>query len=308
MKLIHIIALLTVCFLVCSCNAKQEVKPVDLTRPLASVNGEILDEGDLEMSQAWMPPFARQLESNQSIVISRFWSLIHFMRIAQDAQDKGMLSPAERSLAIKEAMAAKNIADIPYPAFVVGEDEIQAWLNANQDKLIEPAAFTVDYSLVKNESKIPALIAAHGMSNGAQMGYNFVDPEPLAKNEHAGGPMTRNLKGHHINAKVFNFMFTQIQRENVDEQAQLGPFSGSDGLRFSCPEAIAELEKAPLNRPLSHSINCSDTWKAFVIPIWRRDAARMTDEKARQTAISAITDAKRADYRKQYISDILAKR
>ena len=308
MKQIHIIALFAACLLVFGCNAKPEVKPVDLTRPLASVEGEILDEGDLEASQAWMPAFARQLESNQSIDITRFWELIHFMRIAQDAQAKGMLTPAERSLAIKEALAAKNIANIPYPNYVIEDAEIDAWINANPDKLIEPAAFTVNYSLIKNESKIPALIAALGMSNGAQMGYNFVDPEPLAKNEHAGGPMTKNIKGHYIDPKVFLFLFTQLHRENDDEPAQLGPFSSSDGLRFSCPEAIAELEKAPLNKPLNHSINCSDTWKAFVIPIWRRDAARMTDEKARQTAISAITEAKRAEFRKKYIADILAKR
>lgn len=305
--IIHITALLTICLLVSSCTAKQEEKPIDLTTTLASVHGEILDEGDLEKSQAWMPTFARQLESNQSIVITRFWSLIQFIRIAQDAQDKGMLTPAERSLAIKEALAAKNIADIQYPSYVIEENEIQTWIQANSDKLIEPASFTVNYSLIKNESKIPALIASLGMSNGAQMGYNYVDPDPLTKNEHAGGPITRNMKGHHIEPKIFNFIFTQTQRENEDEQAQLGPFTQNDGLRFSCPEAIAELEKATLNKPINHSINCSDTWKAFVIPIWRQEASRMTDEKARQTAISAITESKRAEYREKYISDILAK-
>ncbi len=301
------VAVALICLMLSGCSTKKAVETIDKTDELASVNGEILDEGDFERSQGWMPSFVRQLESNSTLELSRFWGLIHMIVMAQDAQDKGVLSQAERSFAIKEALAARNIAAIPYPNYVIEQSEIDAWLSAHPEKVIEPAAYTVNYALVKNEQKIPILIAVHGMANGAQMGYNFMDPPPLDRTTLVPGPLTRNIDGHSISAKKFNYIFATNMSENKDVLAQMGPFTAEDGLLFSCPEAIKVLSEANIGRPLNRSIACSGDWVAFVIPEWKKEAAPMNEEKARQVAIESITADKRALFRDQYIQELLVK-
>ena len=270
------------------------------------MNGESLTEADFEKSQIWLPAFARQLDSNANIEIQRFWSVIQIMVMAQDARDKHLMSDAERSLTIKMALAKANIDAIPCPNEIIPDDEIQAWIQSHSDELIEPAAFTVRYALVKNASTISALSAALGLSNGAQLGYNFVDPPELS-DKHLSGPLMHNLDGHPMDAKRFTYAFVANNTENHEEPSQLGPFTEYDGLLFSCPEAIATLKTAELNIPIDHSIACSGEWKAFVIPIWRRDEAPMTAEKMRQVAIEKISGQHRDVCHKAYIQNKLKK-
>ncbi len=286
---------------VLGCSPAQKVEASDPEKPIAVVNGETISESDLERSQVWLPAFARQLESNSNIEITRFWSLIQIVLMAQDARKKGLLSEAERDLAIKEALAADNINHIPYPNFVIQPEEIDAYISAHPDEFFEPEAFTVNYALIKNEKSIPVLTALFGLANGAQMGYNIVDPPELDKKTQMFGPLTSNIGGHSMSAKKFNFAFATINRENTDEPAQLGPFTAKDGLLFSCPEAIEVLKTAKIGQPINRSIACSGDWKAFVIPEWRRDAAPMTPEKARQTATEKLMEQRRAAFRETYI-------
>ena len=118
----------------------------------------------------------------------------------------------------------------------------------------------------------------------------------------------RNTDGHPMDAKRFTYAFVANNTENREEPSQLGPFTESDGLLFSCPEAIQTLSTAKLDVPIAHSIACSGEWKAFVIPIWRRDEAPMTDEKMRQVAIEQISSDKREQCQKAYIQEKLKAR
>ena len=292
--------------LVASCAARKDAdkNEIDADTPIAMVNSETLTQADFEKSQIWLPAFARQLDSNASIEIQRFWSLIQIMVMAQDAKAKKLMTDAERSLAIKTALAQANIDAIQCPNEVISDDEINAWIQAHPDDVREPAAFTVRYALIKNESSIPALTAALGMSNGAQMGYNFFDP-PKADNKHNVGPSMQNEEGRPMDAKRFTYAFVANASENHDEPSQLGPFTESDNLLFSCPEAITALKNAKLGEPLPKSIACSGDWKAFVIPIWRRDEATMTPEKTRQVAIEKITETRRKACQDAYIAQKL---
>lgn len=284
------------------CMPKKEVA-VDPDGVLGYVDDEVLDEADFELSQGWMPAFVRQIESNSVIEVTRFWSLMRVMLMSHDAYDKHYLTDAERSLAIKEALAEYNRKNFAFPNFVVEESEIDAYLKAHPDEFMEPMAFTVNYALIKNESSIPALIAGVGLVNGAQMGYNFVDPPELEKTFNQNGPLMKNEGGHPMNAKKFNFAYLMNARENKEEQAQMGPFTAEDGLLFSCPEAIEVLKTAPIGQPINHSIECSGSWKAFVIPEWRRETAPMSPEKARQVATEKILSERREAYLNQYIEE-----
>ncbi len=297
----NIIIIILSIWAVLGCSKAQKVEGPDPDQPIAMVNGEELTENDLEKSQAWMPAFARQLESNSTIEITRFWSLVQVMVMSQDAAKKNYLSPAEKSLAIKEALAKNNINNLNYPNYVITDDEIVQYQKENPELFYEPDAFTVDYALIKNEKSIIAFSAALGLANGAQMGYIYFDPPELDRRKMTG-PLMLNKDGHAMNAKKFNFAFVVNVRENSSEPGQLGPFTSKDDLLFSCPDAIQALKNAPLGRPLSRSIACSGTWKAFVIPEWRRDAVPMTPEKARQTAIERITAQKRKSYLDEYVA------
>ncbi|MBR4985921.1 MAG: hypothetical protein IKY83_09295 [Proteobacteria bacterium] len=287
----------------CQSRQDQAAQTQQADEILADVNSEYLKVSDIDFSLAWLPPFARQLEDNSSLEINRIWSLIQIIRMAQVAQDKSYLSPAERSLAIKEALAKANVSRLPYPNYTVAPEEIDAYIAAHPDIFFEPVAFTVDYALIKNENTIPALVAAWGLANGAQMGYNYIDPPALAKHL-TYGPLMQNTDGHPMDAKHFNFAFVTHQRENTDEPAQLGPFTAADGLIFSCPETIEFLKTAPIGQPISRSLACSGEWKAFVIPEWRRDAMPMSAEKSRQVATEKILEARRAEFREQYIQKL----
>ncbi|MBR4985621.1 MAG: hypothetical protein IKY83_07775 [Proteobacteria bacterium] len=308
MKTFQISAALTCAILsltLTACQPKHDQASTnDSDDILADVNGEYLRVSDLDYTETWLPPFARQLEDNSRLEINRIWSLIQIIRLSQDAQEKAYLTPAERSLAIKEALAKASIHKLPYPNFTIEPAEIDAYIAAHPDQFFDPPAFTVNYALIKNENTIPVLTAAWGLTNGAQMGYNFIDPPELDKRTRGHGPLTVNVGGHPMDAKHFNFAFVTHQRENQDEPAQLGPFTASDGLIFSCPDAIDTLQNAPLGQPITHSLACSGVWKAFVIPEWRRDAAPMSPEKSRQVATEKIMEGHRAEFRKQYIQDL----
>lgn len=286
---------------VSGCSRAHKVEETDPAQIIAMVNGEELTENDFDKSQAWMPSFARQLESNSTIEITRFWSLVQIMVMAQDAAKKNYLTPAEKRLAIKEALAKYNIQHLDYPNEVIGEDEIAQYQKAHPDEFYEPAAFTVNYALIKNEKSIPVLTAALGLANGAQMGYLYDDPPELDR-RNVVGPLMQNRDGHAMDAKKFNYAFVVSVRENTEDPGQLGPFTAKDDLLFSCPGAIEVLAQAPLGKPLSKSIACSGNWKAFVIPEWRRDSEPMTPEKARQIAVERITTQKRNDYLEAYVA------
>ena len=308
----HLIRTAVVCSVLAlmGCNVKnpqaiQAEAEAQSKHVIATVNGETLTEGELERTEAWLPAFARQLESNSNIQMQRFWSLVQIMSIAQDAKSNGLLSDAERSLAIKEALAAEAILQISYPPKTFTEEEIATYQKKHPDEFFEPPAFTVNYALVKRESTIHTLTAAFGLASGAQMGYNYMDPpERVASYTEAGGPLMYNDQGHSMNAQKFNFAFTTWNTENKDEFAQLGPFTASDNLLFSCDKAIEILKTAPLNRPITQDLACSGDWKAFFIPEYRRDAAPMNAEKARQVAIEKLTAEYRAQYLEEYVKSL----
>lgn len=66
-------------------NAPDATEREDVV--LAQINGQPLTQRDFERSQAWLPSFARQLDASNNIDVSRFWSLVQLVRIAQDAEE-----------------------------------------------------------------------------------------------------------------------------------------------------------------------------------------------------------------------------
>ena len=289
---------IALCAALLGCQSQESPQNRTQDDVLAIVQGEPLTQKDFDDTQAWLPPFARQLDSNANVEISRFWSLIQIMRMAQDARERGLMTPAERQIAIKEALAQAHLNALQPPDRVVQDDEIRAYQHEHPDVFFEPPAFTVNYALVKNEQRISVLAWAHAFARGAQLGYNPVDL-PKERNE------TLNRDGNFIRAHQFDYIFTTVMREDTERPAQLGPFVASDGLIFSCPQTIAILETAPIGKPIRQNLACSGDWKAFVILKWRRDKAPMDPEKARQVAIQKILEQRRIAYQKAPIEQKL---
>ena len=131
-------AITCILFAISGCKAqnKQALQAEEQARHvIAVVNGEHLTEGEFESSEAWLPSFVRQLESNSTIQIQRFWGLVYVMVMAQDARVNQYMTDAERSLAIKEALAKEAIARIQYPPKNFTDDEIQGLETYMKDNL-----------------------------------------------------------------------------------------------------------------------------------------------------------------------------
>ena len=102
---------------------------------------------------------------------------------------------------------------------------------------------------------------------------------------------------------LFNFVYARTMQEDSESPSQIGPFGASDEVLFSCPETMAVLEKAEIGVPIARDLACSGQWKAFVIPAWKRAAAKMDDEKARQVAAENIRSAHNEAYRAREIGE-----
>lgn len=301
------IGALCLCFTVLCAGCSDKSNAPDATERedvvLAQINGQPLTQRDFERSQAWLPSFARQLDASNNIDVSRFWSLVQLVRIAQDAEEKSILSDAKRSLAIKEALAAHNIQSIVDPDFVVTDDAIAQYLAQHGDSLKDPAAYTVNYALVKNANRVPMLYYGWHFARGAQLGYNFTKSEPLPKTRVAGIGQTQNEAGRPIDGRQFNFVYVRTMQEDDESPAQIGPFTASDDVLFSCQKTISILETAEVGLPIASDLACSGQWHAFVIPAWKRAAAKMDDDKARQIAIENIRRDHNEAYRAEKLGD-----
>lgn len=290
-------AILCSAFLAMSCHNQTE-NDAPATRQsgeLANVVGESLTVEDFERTQVWLPSFARQLDSNANVEISRFWSLVELMRIAQDAKQKNLLSPARRSLAIKTALAEINISRLEIQNRYVSDGEIQNYQNQHPEQFLEKPQFTVNFALLKNDARFHEIAIGYYFAHSAQLGYNFTNPLPRPKTEVRDGIEPQNRQGRFIKAHNFAYVFTSIFTENSDTPRQIGPFSPGDGLRFSCPAAISVLQNTAVNTPIPHDISCSGNWKAFVIPKWRKNISPMDPDKARQLAVEKILARRRID-------------
>ena len=149
---------IALCAALLGCQSQESPQNRTQDDVLAIVQGEPLTQKDFDDTQAWLPPFARQLDSNANVEISRFWSLIQIMRMAQDARERGLMTPAERQIAIKEALAQAHLNALQPPDRVVQDDEIRAYQHEHPDVFFEPPAFTVNYALVNNEQRISVLV------------------------------------------------------------------------------------------------------------------------------------------------------
>ncbi len=287
----------------CRSHTAAETDDAETDAVLAEINGQALTQRDFERSQAWLPPFARQLDADRTLDNSRFWNLIYLVRIAQDAEEKSLLSDAERNLAIKEALAAHNIQSTVDPNFVVTDEAIDAYLAQHGAELTEPAAYTVNYASVKNAERVKLLYMGWHFARGAQLGYNFSKSEPVPRTRVAGVGQTTNERGRPIDGNLFNFVYARTMQEDSESPSQIGPFSSSDEVLFSCPETMAALEKAEIGAPIARDLACSGQWKAFVIPAWKRAAAKMDGEKARQVAAENIRSAHNEAYRARQIGE-----
>ena len=290
-----------------ACNAPKRTETSDDTAQitLTSVNGESLTQLEFEQSKTWLPPFVQQLDSNANIEISRFWSMIQLMRIAQDARDKNYLSAPQRRLVIKEALAKHNHARIQDPNTSVSDEEIAQYQKSHPDEFIEPAAYTVNYALVKNESRLFTAAVGYYFARSAQNGYNFIqatDDDDVPSND--SSIRTKNTDGKPLDVSQLPLFYTTTQRENDRVHAQIGPFTPSDGLIFSCPEAIDILEHAPLDEPIFRDLACSGDWKALVLPRFKRAPIPMDDQKAKMVAIEKIRHLRNEAYRENYLSTL----
>ncbi len=273
---------------------------------LATIDGEPLTQADFELTETWLPDFVRQTDEQTSLNITRFQSMVGMVLMANDARKNNLMSDAETSLVIKEAQAQIWLDNLPLPEIDLSESVLQREIAEHPEKYTKPARYTVNYALLHTESRRRALAAAHGLLSSAQLGYNFMDPPPEPENKNAipGLPRLSNKNGYSANAKFFNYEFVNTCNEKKDDTGRLGPFSADDELIFSCPKAIAALEKAALGRPIREDISCDDTWKAFVIPEWREPAAMMDDENAKLHARQNIINDVRAQIQAKAIQEI----
>lgn len=293
------------CLTACSAHHRTENNDDTAQITLANVNGESLTQLEFEQSKTWLPPFVQQLDSNANIEISRFWSMIQLMRMAQDARDKNHLSAPLRRLAIKEALAKQNLARIQDPNTTISDEEIAQYQKSHPDEFIEPAAYTVNYALVKNDSRLFTAALGYGFARGAQNGYNFVQAAGDADvKSNDSSIRTQNKEGKPLDVSQFALFYTTIQRENDRVHAQIGPFTPNDGLIFSCPETIDILEHAPLGEPIFRDLACSGDWKALVIPKFKRAPSPMDDQKAKMVAIEKIRHLRNEAYRENYLSTL----
>lgn len=270
---------------------------------LAVVNDEPITQADFELSETWLPEFVRSTDETSSLNASRFEALLNMVLLAQDAKQNHLLSDAETSLLIKEAQAQVWLDNLPLPKLDLSEQTLQNEIAQHPERYTNPAKYTVNYALVHTDLRIQALNAAHALTSGAQMGYNFIDPpiDPDDESQKYNVPRTNNTKGHIQSAAFFNFSFANRFNEKLNETSRLGPFTANDDLLFSCPNAIEVLKNAPLGRPLNKNIACNSDWKAFVIPEWRQDAAPMDDETARLHARQNLIDQTRKQVQTQAI-------
>jgi len=273
---------------------------------LATVNGEPLTQADFELSETWLPDFVRQTDDNTSLNASRFQGMIGMILLAQEGRKANLMSDAETSLAIKEAQAQIWLDNLQLPEIDMSDEVLQREIAEHPEKYTKPARYTVSYAFVHTENRRKALAAALGIMNGAQMGYNFMDPPPAPENKNAvpGMPRLQNQFGYSVNANFYNYNFAGAFNEKKDDVSRIGPFSAEDELVFSCPKAIAALEKASLGKPLSEDISCDPAWKAFVIPEWSAPAQKMDDENAKLHARQNIIDQARAQVQAQAIQNI----
>jgi len=259
-------ALLLIVFMAAAlaCTPRQEDATLTAqTTILATINDEPMTLADFELSETWLPDFARQLEDNEGLNIHRFWSLVQMILIAQDAKAQNLLDDASRRLAIKEALTTFYLNAQPVPEVNLSQARIDALIHAHPEAFWHPEQYEVSYALVHGETRWRALQIAYGLVSSAQMGYNVFDPPP-DDDPHAakGAPRMQNQKGHHASARFFNFAFVTRANERFGDPCRLGPFTERDGFLFSCPKAVAALAQAPIGRPLPTDISCDPTWRA----------------------------------------------
>ena len=209
----------------------------------------------------------------------------------------------DKILAIKEALAAHNIQSIVDPNFIVTDEAIDRYLSQHGESLKEPAAYTVNYALVKNAKRVSMLYYGWHFARGAQLGYNFTKSEPLPKTYISDLGQTKNESGRPIDGRQFNFVYVRTMQEDDESPSQIGPFTSFDDVLFSCPQTISILENAEIGAPISRDLACSGQWHAFVIPAWKREEMKMDDEKARQIAIENIRGAHNEAYRAKMLGD-----
>ncbi len=304
-KYLFFAALTALAFNACAQKEEDAVETAQTTY-IASVNDEILKQADFELSETWLPDFVRDTDAKDTLNSHRFGALIDMMLLAQDAKKAKMLSDAETSLLIKEAQADLWIDNLPTPEIDLSDQRLADEIAAHPADYIQPARYTVSYALVHTDQARMALAAALGLMNGAQMGYNVVDPPELENNPNvvAGMPRLKNEGGHARDAQFFNFAFANTMNEKSNEACRLGPFSQYDDMLFSCDKAIAALKDAPLGRPIPADISCDNEWKAFVIPEWRGEAKALDNETARLHARQKLIEQARADVRQKALETL----
>ena len=281
------------CLLFVACSPKQENASEEAqTTLLVSVNGETISQSDYELSETWLPDFVRETDATDTLNAFRFGSLLNLLMLAQEAKKQNMMSEAEQSLVIKEAQAKLWLNSLPLSDVDLSDQVIAQELADHPENYLSPERFTVSFALVHTETKRQALVAGYALANGAQMGYNFVDPPELEKSAYytEGMPLLINLQGHTFDHDFFAFNFTTRFNEKKGETCRLGPFTAKDDLIFTCERAITELNASPLHFALTKDISCDPDWKAFVIPEWRQAAQKLDADDARLHARQKLLD------------------
>ncbi len=290
-----------------ACTQKQEnATEVAQSTLIASVNGETISQADFELSETWLPDFVRETDSADTLNMYRFGALVDLLMLAQDAKKNHLMSEAEQSLIIKEAQAKLWLDSIPIPEVDLSDAAIENEIQTHPEKYTLPDRFTVSFTLIHTELKRQALVVGYGLANGAQMGYNVVDPPKLeqSSNYAEGMPLLINKDGHSFDHDFFAFNYATHFSEKKNETCRIGPFAAKDGLIFSCDAAIETLKNAPLYHPLMHDISCDPDWKAFVIPEWRETAKPMDLDNAKLHARQNLINAARLNAQTELVRSL----
>lgn len=263
---------------------------------LAMVNEESLYLADFEYSGAWLPDFVRQLEGSEGLNIHRFSALIQLMLMAQDAAAKQLMTPAERSLAIKEALAEFYLEAQAPTQVDLSPERIDDLLAADADSFLEPARYELSYALVHHAERRQILKLGLVFSHAAQLGYNVYQAPPLEQTAYlVGHPLMSNQGGHPMSGRFFAYGFAARFNERANDPSRLGPFSERDGMIFSCPQAIAAIEKTELGQIVEPDPSCDPLWQAFAVLESKIPAHMPDDETVKLLARQRLIDeAKRS--------------
>ncbi|MFA5623900.1 MAG: hypothetical protein WC966_02425 [Bradymonadales bacterium] len=238
-------------FMLLACNRQQEDAVLDSAALLATVDGDEITVQDFELAHQFLPDFVRQMEVGSQIKLSQFGAMLQMVLLANEAEEQSLLSPAQRSIAVKEALA-KHYASHEAAKLKIdlSEEAVSNFMLDNPEYFLPNERFLLVYALVHSAQRAQILRSAYLLALSAQWGRALGD---------SSAELAPAQPLH------FEISFATRFSENKEFSVLLGPFSKTDAVSINCPDSIAVLQKAQSGELLYENIACSEHWHSFAV-------------------------------------------